>query len=88
MPTVSAVTIPRQHVTVRLAPLVAVQLAAEAHRRGLPLTEFCTMVLGTTAYRTAVAQEDLHRRRSDTATALRLALKYGPPIDNPRPVTI
>lgn len=84
----SAVTIPRQQVTVRLAPLVALQLAAEAHRRGLPLTEFCTLVLGMAAHRSGTAQKDLHRRRSETIAALRSALKYGPPIDNARPVAI
>ena len=81
-----APTIPRQQVTVRLAPLVALQLSAAAHRRGLQLQQFCTMLLGAEAYRITADQESHHRRAAETVKALRAALKYGPPIDNPRPV--
>ena len=76
-------TIPHQHVTVDLAPLVTLQLAAEAGRRGLTLRAFCTFLLGMAAQRIVAEKEDRHRRAAETAKALRRALTFGPPIDNP-----
>ena len=79
----SAPTVPRQHVTVELAPLVALQLATEAGHRGLTMREFCTFLLGMAAHRIVAEKEDHHRRAAETAKALRRALTFGPPIDNP-----
>lgn len=79
----SAPTIPHQHVTVELAPLVALQLATAAGHRGLTLRAFCTFLLGMAAHRIVADKEDHHRRAAETAKALRTALTFGPPIDNP-----